>query len=949
MPVTSPTSRLRQHAAFLLVTTLVAVLTPTLAPPAWAAPDDTSGDSAQAGRNALFLTGPNEGKPETIAIDYLRTNPARYGVSDADLSDLVVSSRTTSQQSGVTHVNLSQRYQELEVFGATATVSVASDGSVIFVGHSLLPALAAKPSGSAVLDATGAVKAAADALDLPEPTSPRVLDDATGRAQRTVVSGSGISDEPIPARLGWQRTDDGLRLAWQLVIDDSTDSHLWNATVDSASGELLNVDDWTVHDAPEQLADTLGRHTAPTSGGSGHGTVVGPQFPPRRVDDGSSYRVFTFPKNDPNEGPRTLVTNPADATASPYGWHDTDGVAGPESSATEGNNVRAYADRDANNQPDPGSVPDGGAGLDFNFPANLDEQPQTYTAAAVANLFYWCNIVHDLTYRYGFDEAGGNFQVNNYERGGVGGDDVRCEAQDGSGQNNANFSTPAQDGGAPRMQMFLWPGNQFGLPNAVTIGSGSGASTYQAEYARFTPAPTNAGFAGQVVPVDDGVETPGDGCTAYTLPAGAIALLDRSSACTYYTQVVNAEAAGAVAVVVANNVEGAPAVMNGSVNPPVGIPAVMVSQADGATIRAGLPASGRVHRNTDRPAMRDAAFRSETIFHEYGHGVSNRLTGGPTVNCLTGQEQMGEGWSDFLAIVSLINPDLDDPEGPRGYGQYAQFADSRSGDGFRPRPYSRNMEIQPFTYDSIKTGAWLDGTSLAAPHGIGHGWAAVLWDMTWDLIDRHGLNRNAYGDWRTGGNNLAMQLVIDGLKIQGCGPGFVVGRDAIIAADAALTGGENNCTLWASFARRGLGYSAVQGTTGRDDNSAAYDTHPSCERGFTNRTAKPALNSVKAGSTTPMQFVLGRHRGDRDILASNSPYSRLVDCQTLATVNPDGTITPGPLPVKAETPGRSKLSASGHGRYTYPWKTDRSWAGTCREFVLSLEDGTQHRAYFQFR
>lgn len=949
MPLSSRTSRVRHHTATLSVAALVAVLVPVAAQPAWAAPDDSTGQSAPAGRNPLFLTGPNEGTPERIAIDHLRADPARYGVTAADLADLVVSSATASRASGVTHVNLYQRFKELEVFGATATVSIASDGSVVFVGHTLAPGLGERPSGGAALDATGAVRAAADALDLPEPSAPQVLNRAGGPAQRTVVSGAGISDEPIPARLGWQRTDDGLRMAWQLVIDDATDAHLWNATVDGTTGELLGVDDWTSHDAPEQLADTLGRHgDGPGHDGPGHGTVVGPQFPPQRVNDGSSYRVFTFPKNDPNEGPRTLVTNPADATASPYGWHDSNGVPGAESTTTQGNNVRAYADRDANNQPDPGSVPDGGAGLDFNFPADLNQQPQTYTSAAVANLFYWCNIVHDLTYRYGFDEEGGNFQADNYGRGGVGGDDVRCEAQDGSGQNNANFSTPAQDGGAPRMQMFLWPGNQFGLPNAVTVGTGPSAATYQAEYARFTPAPTNAGFSGPVTPVDDAVDTVGDGCTPYTLAAGSIALVERSAACTYYTQVVNAEAAGAVAVVVVNNVDGAPAVMAGSVNPPVGIPAVMVSQADGATLRAALPAAGRVHRNTDRPAMRDAAFRSETIFHEYGHGVSNRLTGGPNVNCLTGQEQMGEGWSDFLAIVSLINPDLDDPEGPRGYGQYAQFADSRTGDGFRPRPYSRNMEIQPFTYDSIKTGAWLDGTSLAAPHGIGHGWAAVLWDVTWDLIDQHGLNRNAYGAWHTGGNNLAMQLVIDGMKIQGCGPGFVVGRDAIIAADAALTGGENNCTLWASFARRGLGYSAVQGTTGRDDNSAAYDTHPSCERGFTNRAAKPTLNSVKAGSTAPMRFDLGRYRG-RDILASNSPYSRLVDCQTLATVNPDGTVTPGPLPVKAETPGRSKLEYDARGRYTFPWETERNWAGTCREFVLQLDDGKQFRTYLQFR
>jgi extracellular elastinolytic metalloproteinase len=73
----------------------------------------------------------------------------------------------------------------------------------------------------------------------------------------------------------------------------------------------------------------------------------------------------------------------------------------------------------------------------------------------VTNLFYWNNIIHDVQYQYGFDEAAGNFQVNNYGRGGLGNDSVRAEAQDGAGTNNANFGTPA-DGQRPRMQMFIW-------------------------------------------------------------------------------------------------------------------------------------------------------------------------------------------------------------------------------------------------------------------------------------------------------------------------------------------------------------------------------------------------------------------------------------------------------------------------------------------------------------
>ena len=127
--------------------------------------------------------------------------------------------------------------------------------------------------------------------------------------------------------------------------------------------------------------------------------------------------------------------------------------------------MHAYTDIDDNNSPDPGSEPDGGAALDFDFPLNLDAGASDYRPAAVTNLFYWNNIIHDVHYQYGFDEAAGNFQVNNYGKGGLGNDAVRAEAQDGSGTNNANFGTPptAQ---RPRMQMFVW---RSSLPNPITV------------------------------------------------------------------------------------------------------------------------------------------------------------------------------------------------------------------------------------------------------------------------------------------------------------------------------------------------------------------------------------------------------------------------------------------------------------------------------------------------
>ena len=122
----------------------------------------------------------------------------------------------------------------------------------------------------------------------------------------------------------------------------------------------------------------------------------------------------------------------------------------------------------------------------FNYTASnlLSSNPADYRNAAVVNLFYWNNVMHDILYQYGFDEKNGNFQENNFGRGGSGGDSVNADAQvrlivlltitgtlafwilhsdrpffiifqDGSGTNNANFATPP-DGGKPRMQMYLW-------------------------------------------------------------------------------------------------------------------------------------------------------------------------------------------------------------------------------------------------------------------------------------------------------------------------------------------------------------------------------------------------------------------------------------------------------------------------------------------------------------
>jgi len=174
----------------------------------------------------------------------------------------------------------------------------------------------------------------------------------------------------------------------------------------------------------------------------------------------AQYRVYpvpveapTFTTPAPPADGRALRVDPA-GTASPFGWHDTDGVAGAEFTVMRGNNVHAYDDLDANQLP-PAVEPDCGPLLVCDFPIDLTQPPSAWVPASVANLFYWNNVIHDVTALYGFDSVGGNFQVHTYGQGGTGGDDVQAETQEGIGTNGGTFATPP-DGQRPRMQMFVW-------------------------------------------------------------------------------------------------------------------------------------------------------------------------------------------------------------------------------------------------------------------------------------------------------------------------------------------------------------------------------------------------------------------------------------------------------------------------------------------------------------
>ena len=104
----------------------------------------------------------------------------------------------------------------------------------------------------------------------------------------------------------------------------------------------------------------------------------------------------------------------------------------------------------------------------------------------------------------------------------------------------------------------------------------------------------------------------------------------------------------------------------------------------------------------------------------------------------------------------------------------------------------------------------------------------------------------------------------------------------------------------------------------------------------------PVLNSVKSGSALPIKFSLGGDKGS-DILATGSPTSKSLTCPESPTVADIGEAA-------TSTAGNSGLTYDAStATYTYVWKTDKSWANTCRTFVLRLANGSEYTANFQFK
>ncbi|WP_452223982.1 T9SS-dependent M36 family metallopeptidase [Lacinutrix chionoecetis] len=757
----------------------------------------------------------------SLIQEWLDKNKEKYNLSENDLSNLLVSDAYFSKKSRINHVYVNQAYQDVKIYNAISSVAV-KENYVFYYDNGFIPNIASKINTvTPAINAQAAINSVVNEYNLGNVSNLTLV---SQEGNNIVFSNGNVSKKDIPVTLVYQPTTDGsLHLAWDLSIHALNGENWYSVRVDAVTGEVLDTKDWILkcnfgdgnhaehanHNVKAEENISLFKSTT------------------SMMVDGSSYNVVPIPTESPNHGPRQIVTQPADIVASPFGWHDTNGVSGPEYTITRGNNVWAQDDLDGNDD-DLGSTPEGTSTLTFDFPFNQAQQPIGYLEASLTNLFYMNNIMHDVWYQYGFDEVSGNFQQNNYGNGGSENDFVFADGQDGSGINNATFGTPP-DGNSPGMTMFLW--SAVGPPGQpLTINNGFLAGDYEAGIATFGAQLPNTPITSDVaLVIDDNLGQPAstddnDACNTITNGAalnGKIVIL-RRGVCEFGAKVLAAENEGAIAVIVVNNVAD-PEYINmapGAVGDQVTIPSIMVSQASGDAIIAALENNQVVNATlvSAGPYQKDGSFDNGIVAHEYGHGISTRLAGGPsTSGCLNNAEQMGEGWSDWFALMLTMKA-TDLPETGRPIATYS-VSEPVDGAGIRPFPYSTDLGINPLTYGDTN-----DSANISQPHGIGTVWATILWDLTWAYVNKYGFDPDFYNG--TGGNNRIMQLVLDGLKLQGCTAGFVAGRDGILAADIALTGGADQCMIWETFAARGVGVNASQGTPGSRTDQVEDFTEP---------------------------------------------------------------------------------------------------------------------------
>ncbi len=394
----------------------------------------------------------SEAKRASKAVrNAVAADPAKFGVSPQDLHTIVTDKSVPSAKPGVQYIYVTQQINGIPIQNSQlcAVAQTESSKTTPFrhdsrrqligdAGDELTHVKISKPfwEGMALvknaencintnkprINATEAVQNVAIhviGINLPLPpliTQENAIDEANNPTQKTIFGATkGISIMDISCELKyWKGIDEDcdVRLSWE-VIARPNNTHWLQIMIDALDGSCIHTTNW-VRQATFSVVPFPNESPLSTANLSN----LGPNEP------------FPFGLNDVQ--PLSLEFHPLWSGSAPENWLSVDGVLFSE---TRGNNVRVVVNLNQNqtNYYETGktaSATDPSQSIfDYSYQNISSGIPSDWTDAAIVNVFYWTNIMHDILYQYGFDEASGNFQEDNFGFGGLGGDSVNIEVQ----------------------------------------------------------------------------------------------------------------------------------------------------------------------------------------------------------------------------------------------------------------------------------------------------------------------------------------------------------------------------------------------------------------------------------------------------------------------------------------------------------------------------------------
>jgi hypothetical protein len=632
-----------------------------------------------------FLTPESSRMIADTAHDFLTGQAALFGLTQQQANALALFANYYNPAGNMGWTEFRQEANGIPIFQGEIRFGFTAQGALARLTGNLAAALdySNLPTKATIAPADAAARAAATIGVNVNPA--QIATSAEMEGARVTQLANGPFVRPIRTELVYFPLEPGVAtLAYSMVLWGKADAYY--ILVDAIDGTLLWRKNITDHQT-QTATYTVYTDDSP-----------GPLSPSNALPGTNTQAAGISPTTV------TLIGNEAPNTFNNLGWI-TDGI-----NTTTGNNVDCGLDIVAPNGIDPTGRAVGSPNRVFTFsynPPPLGSDPPSgtsYRNGIVTNLFYWTNVYHDRLYLLGFTEAARNFQTNNFSRGGLGNDAVSAEAQDSSGTNNANFSTPG-DGSPGRMQMYLFTG----------------------------PSP-----------------------------------------------------------------------------------------------------------------QRDGSLETDVFIHELTHGTSNRLhNNGSGLNSQQAAG-MGEGWSDYYARAIRSSAD-EDVSGIYAAGNYVTylflsptFTDNYYY-GIRRFPYALKTSLgangrphNPMTFGDIdlqQINALNDGAYPSSPvinitgnevHNIGTIWCMMLLEMRARLIARLGF---------AAGNDRALQIVTDGMKLDPVNPTIIQARDSIIAADNAGFAGADVVDIRNGFATRGAGAGASTTTYSTSYFTIVESFYPSSAAG----------------------------------------------------------------------------------------------------------------------